>query len=68
MLTDVAIGVLAMSSRSGNGRRDIYWRVPSVVAGVGTDVHTVRDIDPDESSNINFLLAFECTHAVPQSF
>ena len=67
-LTGVAIGVLTINSRSGTGCRDTYWPGPSVVAGVRVDVHTVRDIDPEESSNMNFLLAFEFTHAVPQSF
>ena len=31
-------------------------------------MHTDGDIDPDEPSNISFLLAFEWTQAVPQSF
>jgi len=58
-LTAVVISVLAMSSRSGIGLRDTYGRV-------GTDVQTLRDIDPDESSNMPTLLAFECTQAVRQ--
>ena len=39
-----------------------------VLAGVVTGVHTVRDIDPGERSNIECLLAFECTQAAPQSW
>ena len=31
------------------------------------DVHSVRDIDPDESVNMSILLAFERTQAAPQS-
>ena len=53
MLTDVVIGVLAMSSRSIIARRDIN----SFVDGV--EIHTVRDIDPDEPPNIKLLLACE---------
>ena len=64
VLTDVLIGVLAMSSRSGIGRRDRYWRVPCVVV----DGHTVRDMDPGEPSNMSILLAFDLTQAAPQSF
>ena len=48
VLTDVLIGILSMSSRSGIGRRDIYWRVSCM----GAEVHTVRDIDPDEPENM----------------
>ena len=49
VLTDVVIGILAMSSRSGIGLRM-----------VGTDVHTVREIDPgDEPVNMRCLLALE---------
>ena len=59
LLTGVLIGVLVMSSRSGIGRRDICWRVTSVVAGVGTDVHAAPGIDPTEPSNMVVLLAFE---------
>ena len=32
------------------------------------DVHTVRDIDPDEPENMLLLLAKEYTQAGPQSF
>ena len=51
--------VIAMSSRSviGTGRRD-----------TGADVHTVRDIDPDEPANMSFLLALDRTQAASQSF
>ena len=59
VMAGVIIGVLAMSSRSGIGRRDAYWRVASVVVRVGIDVHTVRDIDPDEPANMSVLVAFE---------
>ena len=66
VLTDVLIEVLAMSSRSGIGRRDTYWRVPCVLVG---DVHTVCDIDPGEPSNMPFLLALlKWIQAAPQSF
>ena len=68
VLTDVAICVLAMSSRSGIGRRDTYWRVGPVVTGVGADVHTVCDIDPDVPPNIEAFVAFELTQVAPQSF
>ena len=67
VLTDAVIGVCTTSSRSGNGRRVMCWRVAGVVAGVETDVHTVTGIDPDEPINIPILLAFECTQAAPQS-
>ena len=63
VLTDVLIGVRAMSSRSVIGRRDTYCRVLCVVA----NVHTVRDIDPDEPLNMSFLLALDWTQAAPQS-
>ena len=53
MLTGVVTGVLTMSSRSIIVRRDIY----SFAAGV--EIHTARDIDPDEPPNIKLLLAFE---------
>ena len=66
-IVEVKDGVLAMSSRSVIGRRDTYWRAPCVVAGVGTDVHTVSDTDPDESSNMSSLLALDWTQAAPQS-
>ena len=55
----VLIGVLVMSSRSVIGRRDTYPRVFCMVPGVGTGVHTVCDIDPDEPANMSTLLAFE---------
>ena len=38
-----------------------------MVTGVGADVHSVRDIDPDEPTNISFLLALDRTQASPQS-
>ena len=81
MLTDVVIGVLAMSSRSVVsvssvmsvrsviGRRDTNLRViffRLVVVGAG--VHTIFNIDPGESRNMSFLLAIELTQASPQSF
>ena len=58
--TDVLVGVLIISSLSIIGCREAYtcW---------GTDVHTVRDIDPGEPSNISFLLASDRTQAAPQS-
>ena len=60
----VLIGFLTMSSRSVIGERDTCCCV------VGADLHAVRDIDPDGPANINmsFLLAFELTQAIPQSF
>ena len=57
--TDGVTGVRTINSRSGIGRR---------VASRGVVcVHTVRDIDPGDLSNINSLLAFEWTQATPQS-
>ena len=38
-----------------------------VVATVGTNVQSVRDIEPNESTNMSFLFAFEWTQAAPQS-
>ena len=38
-----------------------------VIPWLEMDVHTADDIDPDESSNIRFFVAFECTQAVPHS-
>ena len=64
----VLIVVRAISSRSDIGRRDTYSRVPTVVADVEADAHTVRDIDPEDPSSMSSLLAFDWTHAVPQSF
>ena len=55
----VLIGVLTMSSLSGTGRRETYSCVTRAMAGVGTDVHTVWNIDPNESTNMFVLLAFE---------
>ena len=68
LLTAVVIGVLTISSRSGNGRRDKYLCVASVVNGVGTDVHSVCDIDPEVPANMRVFIAFELTQAAPQSF
>ena len=65
VLTDVLIGVLTMSSRSGIGRRDTYLCAPCVLVG---NVHTVRDIDPCEPENISFLLDLDQTQAAPHSF
>ena len=48
---DVVIGVWAISSRSGIGRRDTYGGVVCV--------HTVCDIDPNDPSNKDCLLAFD---------
>jgi len=48
------------------GRRDTYSRV-TAMAGASVDVHTVRDIDPGERTNISFLLAVACTQAASQS-
>ena len=64
VLTTVVIGMRAISSRSGIGRRVAYWRV----TGVWTAAHTVSEIDPDEPANMSPLLDFEWTHAAPQSF
>ena len=68
VMDGVLIGVLAMSSLSDIGRRNTYSRVACVAACEGTDVHTVRDIDPDEPSNMRYFFAFEWTQAAPQSF
>ncbi len=53
------IGVLAINSRSGFGRRVTYSRVAGVVTGVGADVHSVAEIDPDDARNMSILVAFE---------
>ncbi len=52
----VVIGVRAFSSRSVIGRRD---SVPCVVAGMGAEMHTFRDIDPGDPLNMPTLIAFE---------
>ena len=39
-----------------------------VVTAEEKDVHTVREIDPNDPTNISFLLAFEWTQAALQSF
>ena len=61
VLADTSIVVLAIRSRSGNGRRDTSWR------GVGADVQTVRDIEPDAPVNASFFFALELSQASPQS-
>ena len=61
VLIGVLIGVRTTSSRSDNGRR------ACVVAGVGSGLHSARDIDPDEPVNMSILLAFDEIQAVPQS-
>ena len=38
-----------------------------MLAIVGATAHAVCDIEPEESSNIRVLVAFECTQAAPQS-
>ena len=60
VLTDVAIGVLAIRSRSVIGRRDT--RFLRLVAGGPT----IPGIDPDEPVNMPLLLAFESSQAAPQ--
>ena len=60
MLTGVVIDAPTISSRSGIGRRDIYWRMV-------VKVHTRDDIDPKLPVNMAFLLAFERTQAAPHS-
>ena len=64
---DVMDGVLTISSRSGNGWRDTYWRVGNAVTGVGADAHTVCDINPDVPSNVLVFAESESTQAAPQS-
>ena len=61
VVPEVLVVVLAMSSRSGIGRRDAPWRVPCVVA----EVHTVCDIDPVDAVNMSTLLALDRTQAAP---
>ena len=69
VLTDVVIGVLAISSRSGFDRLDTSCCGTCLVAGVEADVHTVGDIDPEEPSNmVVFPGDFELTQGAPQSF
>ena len=66
VINGVVIGVRAISSRSsGIGRRDTRRLVSCV--GAGLFLHTFRDIDPEELTNMYSLLAFELTQAVPQS-
>ena len=55
MLTDVAIGILPIRSRSDIGRRDSYCRVPSVVTDVETDVNGAGDTDPSVPGNLRNL-------------
>ena len=52
VLSNVGIGVRAISSRSGIGRRVTYWLA-------GTDAHTVCEIDPVEPANMKSFLAVE---------
>ena len=66
LLSDVVSGVLAINSRSGFGLRVTYsvvysvvYVLASVLANVGTGVHSVIEIDPDDPEKIPFLLAFE---------
>ena len=56
---EVVISACFISSRLGIGRRDTDGRVACI--------HTVRDIEPDDRSNIPTLLALELTQADPQS-
>ena len=55
------IGVLTINSRSFFDRRD-------TLTALLVDVQTIRNIDPDELSNMAILLALELTQAGPQSF
>ena len=50
-----SVGVRAISSRSDIGRRDAYL----CATGVEADVHTDRDIDPDDPRNMYVLRAVE---------
>ena len=68
VLTDMVVGALAISSRSGIGRLDAYSRVGSVVTGEGAEVHSVSDIDPDVPANMSAFVAFELIQASPQRF
>ena len=65
VINGVVIGVRAISSRSGIGRRDTCRRVACV--GAGLFLHAFRDIDPAELTNMYSLLAFDWTQAAPQS-
>ena len=74
-LTDATLDVVAIISRSGIGWRVTYSPVAAVVAGVvaeptdfsvavaptrvGSGVHAITAIDPDDPLNISVLLAFE---------
>ena len=53
--------VLVINSRSGIriGRRITYSSLAGVLVGVGSDVHTTAETDPDDPRNIPVLLAFE---------
>ena len=57
----VVVVVVVVSVEVMAGVRDAYWR-----EGVVPDLHTVRDIDPGEPSNISILLAVERTQAALQ--
>ena len=52
------IGVLTINSLPGIGWR-VTYSVAVALARVGTDMHSVAEIDPCESRNIPVLLAFE---------
>ena len=67
-MTAVLISMRAISSRSGIVWRVIYRRAANVVTDACGGGHTVGDMEPDVPSNMEFLLAFERTHAVVQSF
>ena len=61
----------AISSRLGNGRRLGGRRLGGRRLGgqrLGAREHVFRDIDPDEPSNMQSLLALELSQAAPQSF
>ena len=62
-MTAVLAIMWAISSRSGSG-----WRAASVVADTWVGVHTFRDIDPDDPSNVSSFVAFELTQAGVHSF
>ena len=61
----MVVGVLTLSSRSVIGRLETNVFVVRTMIGF---LHGVRDIDPEDPSNMDVLLAFELTHVDPQSF
>ena len=67
VLTDVAIGLLTISSRSLINPRDTSWLAETVLTDEGSGIHTVGDTDPGVPANLKAFVAWELTQAGPQS-